>query len=124
MVLRITTGRQFAVWEVPYNDPDAIKNFVVAMENIFEPKIMTETMLFVNHGNNGAFQSFFAAGFPEQVFPHLQPVLNEIVGVIRNFTLTPELLLAMAVQGLFSMESSVTPAKVDRAYAGKPAQAS
>jgi hypothetical protein len=114
LIRRLTTGKSFAVWELPY-DPDAPKSFLSAMRGQFTPEIMQETLLFVNPQTH---QTFFAAGFPEEVFPHLQPMLNQIVGVIRNFNLAPELLIAMAVQGVHRMESTLTPAKVDRAYDG------
>lgn len=121
LVQRLTSGQAFVVWEIPYGEPDAVKAFLTAIQESFPPPMMQQTLFFVNHSTH---QSFLAVGFPPDVFAHLQPALNQIVGVIRNFNLPAELLVAMAIQGVHHMESSLTPAKIDRAYAGRPAQAS
>ena len=123
LINRLTENRNFAVWELPYANPEATKEFIGALRSTFPPDIMPEVLLFLNNGYGGSFKCYLAAGFPEAVFPTVQPTLNtQVVGVMRDFSLSPDLLIAMSIQGIFEMETNLTPSKVDRAY-GQPRRA-
>jgi hypothetical protein len=116
LINRLTAEREFAVWEMPYGETDAIKQFIAALKNTFPPEILKETLLFVNNGNGGVHVSYLAAGFPAVVMPHVRPLLNTIVGVVQNFSLSPNALIALSVQGIFDMETKLTPKTVEHAY--------
>lgn len=118
LVDRLTSEREYAVWEMPDN-PEVLKQFVGNLRAVFPPEILKETLLFINKENGG--QCFVAAGFSEAFMPHVRPVLNQFVGVIQNFNLSPALLIAMSIQGIFDMESDLTPARLE-AVCGSPQQ--
>src|SRR5437667_273119 len=45
LINRLTENRNFAVWELPYANPEATKEFIGALRNTFPPDIMPEVLL-------------------------------------------------------------------------------
>lgn len=116
LVSRVVGDLHFAIWEMPYNHPDMTKEFLARLSEIFPPEILKEKAIFVNNGAGGAHQCFVAAGFPEALYEHVQPALSQFIGVIQNFEMSPEALIALSVLGMFEMETKATPNSVDKAY--------
>jgi hypothetical protein len=116
LIDRLTDGRDFAVWDLPYGDPEAIKSFVANLRMSFPSNVLEEMILFVNHGIGGSYASYLAAGFPTAIMPFVRPTLNSIPNVLQNFNVHPAMLIAMSVQGVFTMETNITPDRVDAAF--------
>lgn len=110
---RLTSNRQFTVWEMPYQDVGAIKFFIDAMHRSF-PEDRLFLHLFVNHTAHLAFAS---VGFDNEYFQHALPLLDTIVGVTQTFVVNTEHLLALSVHGVHDYVLDVTAKDVDRIYA-------
>ena len=116
LIERMTDERAYAVWEVPYDNPELVKVLVAALHETFSSDVMEETLLFVNNGVNGRYKCYVAAGFTAEQYSEAQSLLNNIVGIVQDFHMSPQLLIALAVNGNFEMESNLTPDKVDTLY--------
>lgn len=116
LIDRLTEGRDYAVWDLPYGDPDQIKQFVADLRASFPTTVLEEMILFVNHGVGGSYAAYLAALFPAAVMPYVRQTLNGIPNVLQNFNVNPSMLIAMSVQGVFTMETNLTPESVDAAF--------
>lgn len=116
LIERITSDREFAVWEIPYDEPETAKTLVKALHATFPPEVIRETLMFVNNGLHGRYKTYIAAGFEREHYPHVQAVLNTLIGVVQDFQVSPHMLIALACNGQWEMEPYVTENNIDSLY--------
>lgn len=111
----ITVGRQFAIFEIPYDQPEFAANFVGTLRQLFPDHM--DLHVFVNHGNGGAHECFVAAGFMETLWPHTSRTINAIAGVTRTFTKSAPMLTTLAAYGMYDVALHAYPTMVLELYA-------